>query len=135
MADISIVEISQQRTIAVDGPGGAEAILVTGTPEHVLTVSTTGLQGPSGPQGASGPPGTAGPPGEQGPPGVGNQATYAFASPSAVWLASHNISTLPSIIAVDTNGDVIQGDVSYPTNTQVRIEWAFPMAGVLTLTS
>jgi hypothetical protein len=52
-----------------------------------------------------------------------------------VWQVTHTIPITPNVITLDTGGARIEGDVSYPTPTQVRVEWAFPMAGQLDLTS
>jgi len=116
-----LVEIDSQTTVTVDGG-----------PDVALELTMPGVQGPPG---TTGPQGPAGPTGPAGPPGGAIQQTYVFASPLAVWQVTHTIPITPNVIATDTGGVLIEGDVSYPTPTQVRVEWAFPMAGQLDLTS
>lgn len=94
-----------------------------------LEVTMPGIQGPAGPAGADGAPG---PPG---PSGAAQEQLYSFASPSTVWNATHTIPITPSVYAYDTNDVLVEGDVSYPTPTTVRVEWAWPMAGRLVLTT
>lgn len=129
------VEITGGRAVTITNPeDAADAVTVTG-PATTLELAGTGLQGPAGPAGATGPQGPAGP---QGPPGGGgesDQQIVAFAAPANPWLATHSIPITPHIIALDSSGDPIEGDVSYPTPTQVRVDWAAPMAGTLIITS
>ncbi len=138
MADVTVVEVAVPRTVTIDGPAGERTVLAVEPAQCTLELSTTGLQGPQGPSGVQGPTGATGPQGPQGapgPPGHGYQLDYVFAVPANEWIADHNIPVLPSVVAVDTSGQVVEGDVSYPTPTQVRVAWAFPLAGTLTLTS
>lgn len=130
----SVVEVTTQRTIVVDGPGEERTVLAVTAPERVLELATQGLQGTPGPIGPTGPQGPAGP---VGPPGTGvvQQIEYAFAIPAATWQATHAMEIArPDVLCLDTSGEEVFGDVTYPTPTTVRIEWAFPLAGTLILT-
>lgn len=119
--NVILVEIDQQTTVTVDDG-----------PDIALELTLPGVQGPSGPAGPQGPAGATGP---AGPPGSAMQQTFVFASPLTVWQVTHTIPITPNVITTDNSGVLIEGDVSYPTPTQVRVEWAFPMAGQLDLTS
>ncbi|MFF4777624.1 hypothetical protein ACFY05_32835 [Microtetraspora fusca] len=118
-------------TIVVEVDAG-RTVLVEGSPAYELVLDVPGSQGPPGPQGPAGPPGEQGPPG---PPGSSEQQVFGFATPVQVWEATHLIPTLPNVIARDTSDRVVAGDVSFPTPSTVRVEWAWPMAGTLTVTS
>lgn len=124
-----MAEVIEIRTPAVD--------LETG--EGRTVVVEVGQRGPRGPQGEIGPEGPRGPEGPMGPIGpAGNiyEQPTAFASPSAVWEIDHTIPLEhPAVHAYDINDRPIFGDVSYPTPTSVRIEWAWPMAGRVVLTT
>lgn len=113
-----IIEINEQTTVeATDGP------------EIILDLTMPGIQGPPGPEGPEGPQGPVG------PAGAARQISYDFAVPEAVWEVSHDIVVTPSVYAYDTSDRLVEGDLSYPTPTTVRIEWAWPMAGRLVVTT
>lgn len=88
-----------------------------------------------GPQGPPGPPGTPGPPGPPGPPGTTliEARTYIQSVPSNIWEFQHPYPYRPEVDAYDQNGDPVEGDVSFPTPTTVRIAFGFPMTGSLRL--
>jgi hypothetical protein len=132
VSDPDTIVIETATTLTVEIDDGGTAVVVPGTATTELTVVTPGVQGPQGPPGDQG---EQGPPGPQGPPGESQQLTVSFASPLDVWEVTHTIPITPSVITTDTGGDLIEGDVSYPTPTTVRVEWAWPMAGTLVLTS
>lgn len=108
---------------------------LTGNPEIQLELTLPGIQGPPGPPGADGADGADGPQGPPGPSGAVRQETYGFASPLSVWEAVHTIPITPNVLAFDSSGVLVDGDVSYPTPTKVIVTWAFPMTGTLILTS
>lgn len=63
------------------------------------------------------------------------QATRAFPIPALVWDAQHTLDTpTPGTQCFDGNGDVVYGDISYPSATLVRVSWAFLMSGSVRLT-
>lgn len=121
-----VVETTRTILIEIDS---TQTVTATEDPPIELELTLPGIQGPSG---------VVGPPGPQGPPGPAGNAqeqVHSFASPLAVWLVSHTIPITPNVITIDTGGQLVDGDVSYPTPHQVRIEWAWPMAGTLVLTT
>jgi len=115
---VILVEIDQQTTVTVDDG-----------PDIALELTLPGVQGPPGPQGP------AGPQGPVGPAGAARELPYDFAIPAPVWEVTHDLPVTPSVYAYDISGALIEGNPSYPTPTSVRIEWAFPMAGHLLLTT
>jgi hypothetical protein len=120
--------VETTRTIIIEIEGGGTAVVTDG-PEIVLDVTMPGIQGAAGPQGEPGP---AGPPG---PTGAARELNYSFAVPALVWEADHDIVITPAVYAYDPSDEPQEGDVTYPTPTRVRIEWAWPMAGRLVLTT
>jgi hypothetical protein len=137
----TLIEITGARTVTIEDPGQDATTFTVDAPTMVLELAETGLQGPAGPQGpagatgSQGPAGPAGPQGPAGPTGGSTQIEVSFASPSAEWLAIHSIPITPNVITKDLSGVRIEGDVSYPSTTQVRVLWAYPMAGTLILTT
>lgn len=111
------------------------SVTVSSEPGVDLQLAIPGIQGPPGPQGATGPQGPPGAQGPAGPSGASAEETFTFAIPNAVWTANHTIVITPNVYSYDTSDVLIEGDVSFPTPTQVRIEWAWPMAGRLVLTT
>jgi hypothetical protein len=105
-----------------------ETIVVETHPVY-LDVTVPGVQGPPGP---AGPQGDRGP---VGPPGGAFEMVRDFAAPAKVWEMSHTIPVTPNVITTDASGALVEGDVSYPTPTLVRVEWAWPMAGTAVLTT
>lgn len=107
-------------------------------PAKTITVEI-GQPGPVGPQGPAGPAGPQGPGGAQGPVGPTGGLVLremVFASPSDVWQVGHDIPfARPAVYTEDVSGHLINGDVSYPTDDSVRVEWSFPMAGRIVLTT
>lgn len=128
--ETTVVAATEVLTVTIDDGGTVEAVSVEGLTG--LTVITPGVQGPTGPEGPQGAPGAQGPPG---PPGGTQEVPYVFAAPAEVWEVAHAIPITPSVITRDTSGVIVEGDVSYPTPTTVRVEWAWPMAGTLLLTT
>jgi hypothetical protein len=126
----SVVEVTTQRTIVAEGPGSERTVLAVTAPERVLELAVDGLQGVPGPAGPAGPQGPVGPQG----PGALIQAEFAFAVPAATWQATHSLPiSKPEVLCLDSSGEEILGDVTYPTPTSVRVDWAFPLAGTLVL--
>lgn len=138
----TVVEIAGRRTVDIQAPGEpAESVTVDG-PAVVLELAGTGLQGPAGPAGPAGatgpagPEGPAGPQGPAGPPGGATEQSFTFVIPAETWDAAHTLPvTHPGALAFDPDGAPIEGDVTYPTPSTVRVAWAWPMAGTLVLTT
>lgn len=97
----------------------------------------TGPQGEPGPQGEQGPQGPQGEQGEQGPPGEDGEDAAAveieqsFVTPETTWTVTHNLDTYALDVQTFTsNGDLIEGAVSYPNRNTVAIEFYYPTAGL-----
>jgi hypothetical protein len=120
--------VEQTRTVLVEIEGGGTTVVTDG-PEIVLDVTMPGIQGPPGPTGPEGPQGPVG------PAGAARERTYEFAVPQIVWEATHDIVVTPSVYAYDTSGNLVEGDVAYPTPSTVRVAFAWPMAGRLVVTT
>ncbi|MER5649593.1 hypothetical protein [Streptosporangium sp. NPDC002524] len=102
----------------------------------IVQVGVRGFQGPAGPAGTPGTPGSPGAPGSPGPPGPEGgayQQDITIATASTVWQVTHTLARDPRVTCFDSVGDVVQGDVTYPTATTVRVTWWFPISGVLRL--
>ena len=50
-------------------------------------------------------------------------------SPSAVWTINHNLSKYPSVVLVDTEDDVIYGEVNYESNNTIIITLSAAISG------
>jgi hypothetical protein len=121
-----VVETTRTIIIEIEGEGSTVA---TDGPEILLDLTLPGIQGPPGPQGPEGPQGPIG------PAGAAREIPYDFAVPALVWDVTHDIVVTPSVYTYDTSGRLVEGDISYPTPSTVRVEWAWPMAGRLVVTT
>lgn len=147
-----VVQIVEQTTAVVDDGVTYELVLSVPAPAYDVVLTAPGYQGPEGPPGpagADGPPGPAGPGGPQGPAGgvssVNGQAgaiTLDAASlglavpvvipvtmPSATWTIPHTFPYLPNVMTRDIDGNLIDGDVSYPDGQTVIVSWAGAQVG------
>lgn len=62
--------------------------------------------------------------------------TYNFTTSSKTWIVTHNRNTTSlRVDTFDSNGDPVEGDVSYPTPQTVRIDWWYFMTGSVRLQS
>jgi len=50
-------------------------------------------------------------------------------SPSAVWTISHDLSKYPSVVLVDTEDNVIYGEVNYESNNTIIITLSAAISG------
>lgn len=50
-------------------------------------------------------------------------------SPSAVWTVNHNLSKYPSIVLVDSEDNVIYGEVNYESNNTIIITLSAAISG------
>ena len=80
-----------------------------------------------GPQGARGPQGIQGP---QGPPGI-DTGYYAYTqtAPATTWNITHNLGINPSVTAVDSAGNVIEGTLLYLTTNTLEITFGIATSG------
>lgn len=76
--------------------------------------------------------GPAGPKGDQGDPGSGGDLNYEHdqAVAASVWTINHTLGKVPSVTVIDSGGNQIEGDVSYPIPlTQVVLTFSAPFSG------
>ena len=59
--------------------------------------------------------------------------TRSFSIPLTVWDVEHTFPYRPAVVTFDQNGNEIEGDISYESNTVVRVTWGFPMTGSVEL--
>lgn len=52
-----------------------------------------------------------------------------FASALTTWSMTHSFNHYPIVVTMDQTGEVILGDVTYPTATSVRVDFAVPITG------
>lgn len=92
--------------------------------DQIVQVITPGPTGPVGDTGATGSVGATGP-----------SPIYeqTFAVPSLQWVVHHTLNTHPVVTTVDTNGVEIIGDLSFPDNDTVIIDFGMPIAGIARL--
>lgn len=94
---------------------------------QVIEVHAEGPAGPAGPQGEMGPQGPAG-------SGTSFELTQGFATPSTLWVIDHGFGTYGvEVICVDQNGELIEGNVRYPSENRVEVDWFYPTAGTARL--
>lgn len=55
-------------------------------------------------------------------------------SPSQTWTINHTLGGKPSVMVVDSADTVVFGDVSYVSNSEVRLEFTAPFSGFAYLT-
>jgi hypothetical protein len=72
--------------------------------------------------------------GEPGPPGA--NFVWQQPSPSATWVMDHPLAYQPSVTTINTAGEVIIGDISYPPGQPWRVIASFgaPEAGIGVMT-
>lgn len=114
MADVTILNeatiVTEDTTVLVELQG------LTGD---------TGLTGPAGPTGPMGP---AGPAGGTGSGGTGYM--HVQSTPLAVWVIGHALGFVPGgVVALDSAGTNVEGDVSYPDADTVRIAFSAAFSG------
>lgn len=104
-------------------------------PETVIYV-----QPPANPVVAVIPPGRPGvivvpQPGPPGPPGSGTGVVYTQGTPASTWTINTALGRKPySVMIMDTNGNEIGSDVSFPSNSQIVVTFATPQAGSVAYT-
>lgn len=76
-----------------------------------------------------------GPPGSQGPQGPsGGYHRHVQSVPEAMWVINHEIGHQPAVTIVDSAGTEVIGAVSYPSASQVVVEFSSAFAGTAHLT-
>jgi hypothetical protein len=90
----------------------------------------SGARGPIGPQGEKGDPGIQGVQGPPGPPGIdGGHFPFVQSTPANVWVINHGLGFRPNIAIEDSDGDSIDGLVTWPTNNMTVISFAATVSG------
>ena len=59
---------------------------------------------------------------------------HTQASPSVTWNITHTLGGKPSVMVVDSADTVVVGDVTYVSNTEIRVEFTSPFSGYAYLT-
>jgi hypothetical protein len=70
--------------------------------------------------------------GSQGPPGpMGFLQSFEFdqATPATEWDIAHNLALFPSVVIVDTIGNVVEASIQYIDNNNVTVTFEEPFAG------
>jgi hypothetical protein len=130
MSDIEV--LSRTQKINVEPPSSIRGIEVLSRTQRIIVESPSSVSvvnagpiGPGGPQGIQGIPGV---PGASGATGAG---TYVHNqdTPGSLWIIFHAMSSYPSIEIVDSAGSTVQGDVSYPSDQEVRVQFSAAFSG------
>lgn len=74
-------------------------------------------------------PGPQGPAGPAGPAGADATHVHVQAIAAATWVIDHALNKRPSVTTVDSAGTVVFGGISYPSATQVVIQFLAPFGG------
>lgn len=153
--DISLrsLQFDELATLPISGYEGQYVRVVGGSlyswtaGSWVPVSSTPGPQGPVGPPGVPGTNGTnglPGAPGVPGPAGADGEVTYVYADTnyrakasyvhtqgvaSAVWTIVHGRGSFPAVTVIDSSGQVVFTDMSYPDSNTVVLTSVFPFSG------
>ena len=148
---------------AVEAYPEQNVVEVTSPGDNVVEISTVGAQGPRGSvflQGNGYPTADTGSVGDyyvdlddanalygpktnNGWPGVpfgaftsGNVRRYIYdqVSPSASWSITHNLGGYPSVTVVDSGKTQVIGEVTYLSETSIRVDFTQPFSGIAYLT-
>jgi len=92
----------------------------------------TGDQGPQGIQGEKGDTGDTGPQGLSG--AAAGRFIFVQQSPVTIWTITHNMNSYPDVFVMDTGGNIVEGDVLYPSLNQVILSFSAAFGGTAVLT-
>ncbi len=150
MSEAAVVLTDGQIIVVADDPDhqiiatdSGETVLLTEVEQQIIEVGpddsiiVTG-PGPRGAAGPAGPPGAAGDTGPVGPPGPSSGlqlATFSFSAPATVWTIQHNLGTNRIRVLLLEADEVHEkeGNVTFPDNNTVQVEWYYPETGVARL--
>jgi hypothetical protein len=59
----------------------------------------------------------------------GSSYTHFQAVAAAVWTVNHNLGFLPSVVVVDSIGELVEGDVLYVDLNQLVLQFSAPFSG------
>ena len=82
------------------------------------------ILGPQGPQGIQGDKGDQGIPGP-----AGTTYTYTQLTPADEWVVVHSMNKHPSVMVVDSGDTVIEPDIKYDSQIQLRVIFGSPTSG------
>lgn len=54
---------------------------------------------------------------------------FTQSTPENTWVILHNLNKRPSVTITNTSGEVIEGQVTYNTNSQITINFSTPISG------
>lgn len=137
MSDTGDVVLKTQ-TIVVRHAPPSVSVVVDNTEQRIVVsrrasvaIVNSGPQGPRGFQGETGLTGPEGPEGPIGPKGEGIETVaHHQLVPSSVWLVDHTWpGGFPAVSVVDSGNNVIIGEVTYLSTTQLSITFSNPFAG------
>lgn len=55
--------------------------------------------------------------------------THVQATPAAVWTITHNLGWYPNVTVIDSGGSVVEGEIAYLSNVQVRLTFSGAFSG------
>jgi hypothetical protein len=120
-ADINVsIEISDNYTVDVSARTPNNVAI---EPINVPIVGSA-ILGPQGPQGDKGDQGVQGIPGP-----AGTTYTHTQLAPSAEWIIIHSMNKHPSVMVVDSGDTVIDPDIKYDSQVQLRAIFGAPTSG------
>lgn len=135
-ADALVIVDSPRTTLSEETLAGDTLIVSVPKATEVVSFESGGeiLQimtgGPAGPPGAVGPVGPPGANGVDGETPVLYEGVFNFASPVTTWTLVHNQNTKAlSVVTLDTNSEVILGDVVYTNTNTITVTWFYPTSG------
>jgi hypothetical protein len=62
------------------------------------------------------------------------RSIYTQASPSSSWSITHNLGGYPSVTVVDSGKTQVIGEVTYLSETSIRVDFTQPFSGIAYLT-
>lgn len=54
---------------------------------------------------------------------------YVKNSPSSVWVISHNLNFYPNVTAVDSGGNIVEGEISYTDTNNLTLTFTAAFSG------
>lgn len=55
--------------------------------------------------------------------------THVQSVASSTWVITHNLGKFPSVMVIDSSGNVVVGEITYNSNNQITIQFSAPFAG------
>lgn len=118
-------------TVDLTPPAPVQVTVIPSTVTVPVTIAEAyGPAGPPGPQGEPGPAGADGRDGEDGEDALAVEIEQSFVIPDTTWTIAHNLDTYALDVQTFTSeGDLIEGAVSYPDRNTIAIEFYYPTSG------